>query len=184
MPLQIREMRHENVTAFLGLFVGPGVSAMVLEHCARGSLEDLLRNEDLRLDWTFKASLLLDLIRVRASPGAESRERGRWEVLRFPLPLKNLSNRVKAELKPEGHWVLWTFHGPSHSSLAPYVPSQGLRYLHHRRFPHGRLKSRNCVVDTRFVLKITDHGYAELLESHCSSRPQAAPEGQLGSKGP
>ncbi|XP_076797319.1 guanylate cyclase D [Arvicanthis niloticus] len=112
---KMREMRHENVTAFLGLFVGPGVSAMVLEHCARGSLEDLLRNEDLRLDWTFKASLLLDLIR-------------------------------------------------------------GLRYLHHRHFPHGRLKSRNCVVDTRFVLKITDHGYAEFLESHCSSRPHAAPE--------
>ncbi|NP_001124165.1 guanylate cyclase D precursor [Mus musculus] len=112
---KLREMRHENVTAFLGLFVGPGVSAMVLEHCARGSLEDLLQNENLRLDWTFKASLLLDLIR-------------------------------------------------------------GLRYLHHRRFPHGRLKSRNCVVDTRFVLKITDHGYAEFLESHCSSRPQPAPE--------
>lgn len=67
LPLQMREMRHENVTAFLGLLVGPGVSAMVLEHCARGSLEDLLQNEDLRLDWTFKASLLLDLIRVRAS---------------------------------------------------------------------------------------------------------------------
>lgn len=67
LPLQLREMRHENVTAFLGLFVGPGVNAMVLEHCARGSLQDLLQNEDLRLDWTFKASLLMDLIRVRAS---------------------------------------------------------------------------------------------------------------------
>lgn len=40
------------------------------------------------------------------------------------------------------------------------------------------------MVDTRFVLKITDHGYAEFLESHCSSRPQPAPEGQLGNKGP
>ena len=40
------------------------------------------------------------------------------------------------------------------------------------------------MVDTRFVLKITDHGYAEFLESHCSSRPQPAPEGQLGSRGP
>lgn len=63
----MREMRHENVAAFLGLFVVPGVSAMVLEHCTRGSLEDLLQNETLRLDWTFKASLLLDLIRVSAS---------------------------------------------------------------------------------------------------------------------
>ncbi|XP_041909995.1 guanylate cyclase D-like [Arvicola amphibius] len=112
---KMREMRHENVTAFLGLFVGPEFSAMVLEHCPRGSLEDLLRNETLKLDWTFKASLLLDLIR-------------------------------------------------------------GVRYLHHRRFPHGRLKSRNCVVDSRFVLKITDHGYEEFLEFHCSPRPQPDPE--------
>ncbi|XP_076415262.1 guanylate cyclase D [Peromyscus maniculatus bairdii] len=112
---KMREMRHENVTTFLGLLVGPEFSAMVLEHCSRGSLEDLLRNEALRLDWTFKASLLSDLIR-------------------------------------------------------------GMRYLHHRHFPHGRLKSRNCVVDSRFVLKITDHGYKEFLESHCSSRPQLAPE--------
>ncbi|XP_055479239.1 guanylate cyclase D [Psammomys obesus] len=112
---KMREMRHENVTAFLGLFVGSGLSAMVLEHCTRGSLEELLQNEALRLDWTFKASLLLDLIR-------------------------------------------------------------GMRYLHHRHFPHGRLKSRNCVVDSRFVLKITDYGYAEFLESHCSPRPHPAPE--------
>lgn len=72
LPLQMREMRHENVTTFLGLLVGPEFSAMVLEHCSRGSLEDLLRNEALRLDWTFKASLLSDLIRVRATPGAKS----------------------------------------------------------------------------------------------------------------
>lgn len=69
LPQQMREMRHENVAACLGFFVAPGVSALVLEHCSRGSLEDLLRNEALRLDWTFKASLLLDLIRVRTLPG-------------------------------------------------------------------------------------------------------------------
>uniref|UniRef100_A0A8P0SAS3 guanylate cyclase n=2 Tax=Canis lupus familiaris TaxID=9615 RepID=A0A8P0SAS3_CANLF len=115
LPQQIRELRHENVAACLGVFVAPGVSALVLEHCARGSLEDLLRNEALRLDWTFKASLLLDLIR-------------------------------------------------------------GMRYLHHRHFPHGRLKSRNCVVDGRFVLKVTDHGYAELLDAQRAPRPRPAPE--------
>ncbi|MBZ3884806.1 Olfactory guanylyl cyclase GC-D [Sciurus carolinensis] len=112
---KMREMRHENVASCLGLFVGPGVSALVLEYCTRGSLEDLLRNEALRLDWTFKASLLLDLI-------------------------------------------------------------QGMQYLHHRHFPHGRLKSRNCVLDGRFVLKVTDHGYAELLDAQRSARPQPAPE--------
>lgn len=86
----MRELRHENIATFLGFFVAPGVSALVLEHCARGSLEDLLRNEALRLDWTFKASLLLDMIRVRTllKPGAvEAMGReGRQEMLRFPRP--------------------------------------------------------------------------------------------------
>lgn len=40
-----------------------------------------------------------------------------------------------------------------------------MRYLHHRGVCHTRLKSRNCVVDGRFVLKITDFGYNEILES-------------------
>ncbi|OWK18179.1 hypothetical protein Celaphus_00009258 [Cervus elaphus hippelaphus] len=93
---KMRELWHKNITTFLGFFVAGGVSALVLEHCARSSLEDLLRNEALRLDWTFKASLLLDLI-------------------------------------------------------------HGVQYLHHRCFPHGHLKSRNCVVDGSFVLKVADH---------------------------
>lgn len=42
---------------------------------------------------------------------------------------------------------------------------QGMKYLHHRNVCHGRLKSRNCVVDGRFVLKITDYGYNEVLEA-------------------
>ncbi|XP_012658623.1 olfactory guanylyl cyclase GC-D-like [Otolemur garnettii] len=112
---KMRELRHENVTACLGFFTAPGVSALVLEHCPRGSLENLLRNEALRLDWTFKASLLLDLIR-------------------------------------------------------------GMRYLHCRCFPHGRLKSRNCVVDSHFVLKVTDHGYAALLDAQQAPQPQPVPE--------
>nr|XP_020142431.1 olfactory guanylyl cyclase GC-D-like [Microcebus murinus] len=112
---KMRELQHENVATCLGVFVAPGASALVLEHCPRGSLEDLLRNEALPLDWTFKASLLLDLIR-------------------------------------------------------------GMRYLHHRGFPHGRLKSRNCVVDGRFVLKVTDHGYAALLDAQRAPRPRPAPE--------
>lgn len=37
---------------------------MVSEHCARGSLHDLLAQRDIKLDWMFKSSLLLDLIKV------------------------------------------------------------------------------------------------------------------------
>ncbi|XP_067570367.1 retinal guanylyl cyclase 1 isoform X3 [Pseudorca crassidens] len=111
---KIRELRHENVALYLGLFLaggaggaaapGEGMLAVVSEHCARGSLQDLLAQRDIKLDWMFKSSLLLDLIK-------------------------------------------------------------GIRYLHHRGVAHGRLKSRNCVVDGRFVLKVTDHGHGRLLEA-------------------
>ncbi|XP_068164325.1 retinal guanylyl cyclase 2 isoform X1 [Antennarius striatus] len=100
----MKDMRQENINPFLGFFHDCGVFAIVTEFCSRGSLEDLLLNEDVKLDWMFKSSLLLDLIK-------------------------------------------------------------GMRYLHHRGVSHARLKSRNCVVDGRFVLKVTDYGYNEVLEA-------------------
>uniref|UniRef100_A0A670Z6T8 Guanylate cyclase n=1 Tax=Pseudonaja textilis TaxID=8673 RepID=A0A670Z6T8_PSETE len=114
-PIQLRDLRHENVNLFVGFFHDAGILAVVSEHCTRGSLEDLLLNSDMKLDWMFKSSLLLDLIK-------------------------------------------------------------GMKYLHHQQFPHGRLKSRNCVVDGRFVLKVTDHGYNELLEAQKVVREPMKPE--------
>lgn len=71
---QLRELRHENVALYLGLFLagtadspatpGEGILAVVSEHCARGSLHDLLAQREIKLDWMFKSSLLLDLIKV------------------------------------------------------------------------------------------------------------------------
>ncbi|RLV63515.1 hypothetical protein DV515_00018194 [Chloebia gouldiae] len=63
---KLRDLRHENVNLFLGFFHDCGIFAVVSEHCSRGSLEDLLRNEDMKLDWMFKSSLLIDLIKVAA----------------------------------------------------------------------------------------------------------------------
>lgn len=63
---------------YLGLFLaggadgagpGEGTLAVVSEHCARGSLHDLLAQRDIKLDWMFKSSLLLDLIKVRGGGG-------------------------------------------------------------------------------------------------------------------
>uniref|UniRef100_A0A3P9LQU0 Guanylate cyclase n=1 Tax=Oryzias latipes TaxID=8090 RepID=A0A3P9LQU0_ORYLA len=102
--VKLRDMRHENLNLYLGLFFDSGIFGIVTEHCIRGSLEDLLANEDVRLDWMFKSSLLMDLIR-------------------------------------------------------------GMKYLHHRNIIHGRLKSRNCVVDGRFVLKVTDYGFNEIMNT-------------------
>ncbi|XP_077356302.1 retinal guanylyl cyclase 2-like [Festucalex cinctus] len=101
---QLRDMRHENLNLYLGLFVDSGIFAMVVEHCPRGSLADLLADSEMRLDWMFKSSLLMDLIK-------------------------------------------------------------GMKHLHLRGLSHGRLKSTNCLVDGRFVLKITDYGIPMLLHS-------------------
>uniref|UniRef100_A0A674P4T2 Guanylate cyclase n=1 Tax=Takifugu rubripes TaxID=31033 RepID=A0A674P4T2_TAKRU len=116
--VMLRDMRHENINLLLGLFFDSGIFGMVTEHCSRGSLEDLLNNENVRLDWMFKSSLLMDLIR-------------------------------------------------------------GMKYLHHRDIIHGRLKSRNCVVDGRFVLKVTDYGFNNILISQGVNMDEEKPEGEF-----
>lgn len=62
------------------------------------------------------------------------------------------------------------------------LPQQGMKYLHHREVIHGCLKSRNCVVDGRFVLKVTDHGYSELLEAQKVPRQPPRAQGQRGGR--
>uniref|UniRef100_A0A8C4JC22 guanylate cyclase n=1 Tax=Dromaius novaehollandiae TaxID=8790 RepID=A0A8C4JC22_DRONO len=73
---KLRDLRHENVNLFLGFFHDCGIFAIVSEHCSRGSLEDLLRNEDMKLDWMFKSSLLLDLIKVHGVDGSHAGDGG------------------------------------------------------------------------------------------------------------
>ncbi|XP_046976635.1 LOW QUALITY PROTEIN: uncharacterized protein LOC124542789 [Vanessa cardui] len=95
--LVMQSLRHENLNPFIGCLteIRP---ALVFEACGRGSLEDVLVADDIRLDWTFRLSLLTDLVR-------------------------------------------------------------GMRYLHTSPLRvHARLSSRNCVVDSRWVLRITDYG--------------------------
>uniref|UniRef100_A0A3Q3K9V4 Guanylate cyclase n=1 Tax=Monopterus albus TaxID=43700 RepID=A0A3Q3K9V4_MONAL len=116
--VKLRDVRHENINLLLGLFFDSGIFGIVTEHCTRGSLEDLLNNEDVRLDWMFKSSLLIDLIR-------------------------------------------------------------GMKYLHHRDIIHGRLKSRNCMVDGRFVLKVTDYGFNEILIAQDIDTEEEKPEDLL-----
>ncbi|XP_017785068.1 PREDICTED: guanylate cyclase 32E [Nicrophorus vespilloides] len=98
---QIREVRHENIIPFIGASVDHGHVAILTAYCARGSLEDVLANEDLHLDNMFVSSLVTDILK-------------------------------------------------------------GMIYLHDSDIiSHGNLRPSNCLIDSRWVLQITDFGLTE-----------------------
>ncbi|XP_051800321.1 atrial natriuretic peptide receptor 1-like [Acanthochromis polyacanthus] len=94
---QVRELDHPNLCKFIGGCVEVPDVAIVTEYCPKGSLNDVLLNEEIPLNWGFRFSFATDIAR-------------------------------------------------------------GMSYLHQHRICHGRLKSLNCVLDDRWVCKITDYG--------------------------
>ncbi|KAI3376433.1 hypothetical protein L3Q82_016448 [Scortum barcoo] len=94
---QVRELDHPNLCKFIGGCVEVPNVAIVTEYCPKGSLNDVLLNEEIPLNWGFRFSFATDIAR-------------------------------------------------------------GMSYLHQHRICHGRLKSLNCVLDDRWVCKITDYG--------------------------
>ncbi|XP_077988132.1 retinal guanylyl cyclase 2-like [Glandiceps talaboti] len=116
---QIRDLRHENINPFLGCYTEPQNVALVTEYCNKGSLKDVISSENIKLDWMFKSSLLLDLV-------------------------------------------------------------TGMRYLQNSPLKHhGRLRSRNCVIDSRWVLKITDYGIPALMATQNNYREQDRTDEEL-----
>lgn len=104
-------LRHENINPLIGWLADPNRTAMVFDYCSRGSLQDVLIMDEIKLDWSFRLSLLTDLVR-------------------------------------------------------------GMRYLHASPLRvHGTLTSRNCVVDARWVLKITDYGLPLFYEAQGLTPP-------------
>ncbi|KAK2159123.1 hypothetical protein LSH36_158g05005 [Paralvinella palmiformis] len=59
----MRDMRFDNVNTFLGACVDTSYIILVTEYCQKGSLQDILENDDVKLDSMFVASLLMDLIK-------------------------------------------------------------------------------------------------------------------------
>ncbi|XP_053615284.1 atrial natriuretic peptide receptor 1-like isoform X2 [Plodia interpunctella] len=107
---KMKDLEHDHLARFYGACVDPPHCCLLTEYCPKGSLQDILENENIKLDWMFKVSLMHDIVR-------------------------------------------------------------GMHYLHGTDIrSHGALKSSNCVVDSRFVLKITDFGLHALRSSEKDSR--------------
>ncbi len=60
----MRDMRHENVNTFVGASVDTGNVCVINKMCAKGSLDDILQNEDIQLDLMFKISFAMDICAV------------------------------------------------------------------------------------------------------------------------
>ncbi|XP_054666642.1 atrial natriuretic peptide receptor 2 isoform X1 [Grus americana] len=96
----MRDIQFNHLTRFIGACIDPPNICIITEYCPRGSLQDVLENDSINLDWMFRYSLINDIVK-------------------------------------------------------------GMAFLHNSIIGHhGSLKSSNCVVDSRFVLKITDYGLA------------------------
>ncbi|CAH1244880.1 NPR1 [Branchiostoma lanceolatum] len=95
---QLCELNHPNLARIVGACLEAPNCCVLIDHCSKGSLQDILKNASIKLDWTFRWSLIMDIVK-------------------------------------------------------------GMEYLHNSFLKcHGSLKSTNCVVDSRFVVKITDFG--------------------------
>ncbi|CAI8009784.1 Atrial natriuretic peptide receptor 2 [Geodia barretti] len=100
---QIRYLEHQNLCKFIGATVKdptPNI-AIISEYCSKGSLNDVLLNDDVPLTWNFRFSFAGDIAR-------------------------------------------------------------GMAFLHSHGITHGRLTSSNCVIDDRWVTKVTDYGLPAL----------------------
>ncbi|XP_070186172.1 guanylate cyclase 32E-like [Littorina saxatilis] len=58
----MRDLRHNNINTFIGASVDSDFLVLVTEYCAKGSLTDVLENEDISLDEMFISSLVKDLL--------------------------------------------------------------------------------------------------------------------------
>ncbi|XP_050313184.1 atrial natriuretic peptide receptor 1-like isoform X2 [Anthonomus grandis grandis] len=94
----MKDLSNDNLVKFYGACIDVPHNCLLVEYCPRGSLQDILEDQQYKLDWAFRMSLIMDIVR-------------------------------------------------------------GMHYLHASHIKsHGALKSSNCLVDSRFVLKISNFG--------------------------
>ncbi|GBM72126.1 Resact receptor [Araneus ventricosus] len=92
----MRDLRHDNLNPFVGACVEPPNIIIITEYCSRGSLRDILENEDVKLDNMFNASIIGDI--VRKDP-TDSGKKTMWPTCRESQP-HDKPNKTAHRLMP------------------------------------------------------------------------------------
>lgn len=57
------QLRHENLASFIGVSIENSSIYIITQNYARGSLENILKNNEVKLDEMFMSSLIFDILR-------------------------------------------------------------------------------------------------------------------------
>lgn len=60
----MKDLQNDHVVRFIGACIDIPNRCLLTEYCPKGSLQDILENAEIKLDWMFKYSLLHDLVKV------------------------------------------------------------------------------------------------------------------------
>lgn len=67
MSFQIKDLRHDNLNAFIGLALEKENVMAIWGYCQKRSLNDILANNDIRLDSSFCLNFANDIAKVCAA---------------------------------------------------------------------------------------------------------------------
>jgi serine/threonine protein kinase len=60
----MKDIQNDHIVRFIGASIDPPFCALITEYCQKGSLQDILENEQIKLDWMFRYSLMHDIVKV------------------------------------------------------------------------------------------------------------------------
>ena len=63
--IQLKDINHTNVNPFRGIFQQGPDFHVLWNVCQKGSLQDVLQNDDIECDWTFRLSFASDIAKVQ-----------------------------------------------------------------------------------------------------------------------
>jgi len=115
---QMRDLKHPNLCMFVGAVTESPHVSILNEVCGKGSLEDILSNDDIDLGWDFRYSMMKDIVRaMQYLNGSEIVSHGRLKSSNCLV-----DNRWTVKLADYG---MKTFKGNQHG-VRVFSPTAGI----------------------------------------------------------